>query len=436
MHKVSLAIIVFLNLIRHSHAGEQVRFREDFSPGRQYHVSVRVQIAGSLTLPAEASAAPKVLTITGSSAIEYDERILTAGADRTVQKTIRNYQRMDFERKVGDQQQQNSLRPEVRRLVVLRQNQVEVPFAPAGPLMWGELDLVRTDVFTPALAGLLPANSATEGGIWKATSAAVQELTDLERIDEGELQCRFDGISTLAGRRQAKVSFQGAVRGLGEDGPTRHRLEGSFYFDLESQHLSYLSMKGVQDLLDKTGKEVGKIEGTFVLTRQPLNTSHDLADGALRGVALDPTEENTQLLFDNPEMGVRFLHSRRWRVASANPSTRQITLDEQRGSGLILTIEPVERVPSASQFQSEVRTWLTKQKATVYKIHPLEGGNGFEHFAVDAEVMKERVWLDYYVIRQPRGGATLAARLLPSDLATLRRDVQRLVASVQLASPK
>ena len=37
-------------------------------------------------------------------------------------------------------------------------------------------------------------------------------------------------------------------------------------FDLESRHLSYLYLKGGNFLLDKDGKEVGRIDGQFVLT--------------------------------------------------------------------------------------------------------------------------------------------------------------------------
>src|SRR5207253_1999102 len=142
-------------------------------------------LSGSLTLPGEKGQAARSLAIAGKSAIEYDERILSQAADGKVKKTLRMYGRMDFERKVGDQLQQNSLRPEVRRLVILRHNHVEVPFAPAGPLTWGEIDLVRTDVFTPALAGLLPERAVQPGATWQAGLYAVQELTDLERVDEG-----------------------------------------------------------------------------------------------------------------------------------------------------------------------------------------------------------------------------------------------------------
>jgi hypothetical protein len=293
-------------------AEEAVRLREEFPAGYQYHVSARVELSGSLTLPAEkGKAAPKPLTVSGDSAIEYDERVLAPAADGTVDKTARIYRRCELHRTVGGQPQQSGVRPEVRRLVVLRRENIEVPFSPDGPLTWGEIDLIRTDVFTPALAGLLPDGPVRPGEHWPAKRTAIQELTDLEHIDEGGVECRFDQVSTLDGRRHARVAFSGTVRGTNEDGPNRQQLDGYLFFDLESRHLSYLSLKGINFLLNKDGKEVGRVEGQFVLTRRVNTAAADLSAEALRGVVLDPNDDNTRLLYDDENLGVRFLYPRR-----------------------------------------------------------------------------------------------------------------------------
>jgi len=64
--------------------------REQFPANYQYHVSSRVEISGSLTLPAEqGKPAPKPLPVAGTSALEYDERVLAAGSDGQVQKAGR-----------------------------------------------------------------------------------------------------------------------------------------------------------------------------------------------------------------------------------------------------------------------------------------------------------------------------------------------------------
>jgi hypothetical protein len=409
--------------------GQQpVRMVEAFAPGYQYHVSCRVNVSGTLGIPGSKD---KQLAVTGSSAIEFDERVLVE-KDRKVDRTIRVYRKMDFERMVGANRQQNSLRPAVRRMVILRHNQFEVPFSPEGPLTWGEIDLVRTDVFTPALAGLLPQQAVRPGERWQADTVAVKELTDLERIDEGSLTCTFDSLTTLVGRQQARVSFQGSVRGVGEDGPARHQLEGQLYFDLASNHLSYVHVKGIHFLIDKNGQPQGKIEGTFVLTREPVTGARELTDEDLRGLVLEPNAENTLLLFEQADLGVRFLYPRRWHVAGV--SGRQIALDDNRGNGLLLTIETAARLPTGAQFHQEARTWLTQQKASVYRMDNTRSfAAGIENFAVDAEINKQRVVLDYYVVRHAQGGATVTARLAPGDLISLRKDVDRIVKSLQPA---
>jgi hypothetical protein len=403
-----------------------VRMVEPFVVGYQYHVSCRVNITGTLQV---ADMKDKQMALTGSSAIEFDERVLVE-KDRKVDKTIRVYRKMDFERKVGEQQQRSSLRPAIRRMVILRHNHLEVPFSPEGPLTWAEIDLVRTDVFTPALAGLLSVQAVKPGDRWQAGEVAVKELTDLERIDEGGLTCTFDALTTLVGRRQARVSFKGSVRGVGEDGPARHQLDGQLYFDLVSNHLSYIHVKGTHFLLDKNGQPQGQVEGTFVLTREPQSPARDLTDADLRGLVLEPNEDNTLLLFEQADVGVRFLYPRRWRLAGV--SGRQIGLDENRGSGLLLNLEPAAKLPTAAQFHQEARTWLTQQKANVFRMdNPKALTPTLDNFAVDAEINKQRMVLDYYVLRHTQGGATAVARLAPGDLANLRKDVDRSVRSVQ-----
>jgi hypothetical protein len=313
-----------------------------------------------------------------------------------------------------------------------------VPFSPDGPLTWGEIDLVRTDVFTPALTGLLPAGPVRPGDRWNASLDAVQELTDLERIEEGGVSCRLEQTVTLSGRRHARVGFSGAVRGVGEDGRSRHQLEGYFFFDLESNHLSYLSINGVQQMLDKDGKVVGKVEGHFVLTRRPQPRVRELSDEGLRGAALEPNEDNTLLLYDNPDLGLRFLHPRRWRVAGVRG--RQVALDEGKGNGMLLTVDSLKQTPTAAAYVQEVRTWLQQQKATLLSAEPPRpvqaGPPSVERFSLDVMLNRERVVLTYFVVRQGAGGVTVVARLLPADLASLAREAERIARSIQVTRPQ
>jgi hypothetical protein len=437
---------VTLTLIAATSASAQgpVTLRETFAAGSQYHVSSRVELSGSLTpppaKPASAGAAaevPKPVTITGQSAIEYDERLLQA-PDPQVQKALRIYRRIELQRKLGDQPQEGTLRPSVRRLVVLRTKSAKVPFSPDGPLTWGEIDLIRADLFTPALAGLLPDKPVRSGDRWSAGAAAVQELTDIERVEEGTIECKLEELTTLAGRRHARVGISGAVRGINEDGPTRQQIDGYFFFDLESNHLSYLSFKGIHSLLDANGKESGRIEGRFVLTRQANQRSADLSDEALRGVVVEPSAENTLLLYDNADLGVRLLYPRRWRVGGVRG--RQVVLDEVNGNGMLVTLEAAARMPTAAQFLAESRDYLEKQKARVQRIQPPQrlgqAPHELDHFGLEIDMGGQAASMDYYIVRQAQGGATLAARLLPANAAEMRKDVERIARSVTITAPQ
>jgi hypothetical protein len=413
-------------------ADEPVRLQERFPVGYQYHVSTRVDLSGTLTPPPEKDKpAPRPLALSGDSAIEYDERVLTVAPDGRVTKTARYCRRMDFQRTVAGRPQQTALRPEVRRLVLLRHKNTEVPFSPDGPLTWGEIDLVRTDVFTPALAGLLPEGPVRADDRWTASQAAVQELTDMERIDEGKLECRLEGL-TRGTRRQAKVTFRGEVRGTNEDGPSRQQLQGHFLFDLDGHYLSYLLLKGTHSLLEKDGREVGRIEGRFALERQ-VRSAPELSDAAVRYLTVEPNENNTQLLYDNPDLGVRFLYPRRWRVSGVRGS--QVTLDTSDGSGLLLTLDTTARTPSGAQFLAESRGWLEKQKARLLRAEPprrVQESPPLERFTLEAEMGGQKFLMDYYVSRQAQGGVTLAARLPSGDVGALRREVERIARSVTI----
>jgi hypothetical protein len=350
-----------------------------------------------------------------------------------VQKTLRICQRFEIQRSVAEQPQQNVLRPEVKRLVVLRDKQAKAPFSPDGPLTWSEIDLVRTEIFTPLLAGLLPARTVREQDRWSPSTAALQELTGMVQIESATLECTFSQVTRQGSRTVARVTFSGTVQGNSEVGSTRQQLDGYFLFDLDSNHVAFLSLRGAHSLLDENKREVGRMEGRFVLTREVKPAAGELADDVLRGLALEPTSENTRLLYDNPDLGVRFLHSRRWKVNGVRGT--QITLDTPEGNGLLVTVEPDSRMPTAAQFLAESRDFLTGQKARILETYPpqqVRANPSLERFVLEAEMGGKRLWLDYHLLRTAQGGALLAARLLPGDLPAVRQEIEQIARSVTI----
>jgi hypothetical protein len=426
MPRQLIAVSMMLTGLASNAYSQPIRLTESFAKDAQYHVRCEVEITGTLSVQGKA----KPLNVVGKSSIQYDERILQISANHRVERTVRYYRQLAFERKVGDEEQRNKLRPEAHRLVILRHNHIEVPFCPTTPLTWGEIELVRTDVFAPALRGLFPSGPVSPGDSWRADDIAMRELTDLEKIEKADLTCRFEKVTTLLGRRNAHVQFEGKVQGLGEDGHALHELRGSYYIDLDADFMSYLYVKGTHHLLDKTGKATGKIDGSFMMTRSPGAQSKEISDDALRGMTLEPNAENSLLLFEHPQTGARFLYPRNWHVAGVND--KQIGVDEKRGCGVLITLTPAASTPNGTQFFNETVSFLQKERAKLTRAEkPRVVQSGLETFSFEGELANQKVVLQYYTTRQGDHGATLTARILPAHAAEVQGDVERIARSLQ-----
>lgn len=440
-NRLTLPALFLAVLARSATAQEAVTLSEQFRPEHATKVEVQVKLTGKLTLPStQKNKEPQLIPITGTSKLVYEERLLNPDADELADdkgllKTVRAYRTVSFERTVGEAKQDAGIRPSVRRMVLIKSGARKAPFSPDGPLTWGEIDVVRTDVFTPVLVpGLLPPNAVRPGQSWKASAAAVSELTDMEKIEDGAITVEFVGVAKLNERRLARLKLSGTIRGVNEDGPNRQKIDGTAYFDLDSNVLTYLSVKGTHELLDGKAQTVGVVEGQFTMTRAPIaKVPADISDASLRDLELKRTADNTLLLYDNADLGVRFLHARGWRVGAVQG--QQVTLDHARGGGILITLEAPAKVPTADDYLSEVTGFLTKEKAKIsatekpvrVRAEPVQ----LDRFSITANIGGEKFRLEYAVLKQTDGGATVAARL-PADDAGARPEVERIVRSLSV----
>lgn len=407
-----------------------VRLTEKFDEALPYRVELKTTMAGKLTVPAtEKGRPPEVVPVVGNSHLVYDERPLPLDDNRTA-RAIRAYRTVEVNRTVGDREQKADLRPAVRRMVVLRsESGKKAPFSPDGALTLNEIDVVRNDVFPPVLVpGLLPTRAVQPGDRWTASTATVTDLTDLNSIEEGGLTVEFVSVVNVGNRRHAKLKVGGTVKGTNDDGPTRQKLDGTAYFDLEADRLSYLKLTGTHELIDQEGKVAGRLEGTFTLTRQASPKFGDLTAEAVKGLDLSPTPDNSLLLYQNPELGVQFLYPRRWRLGLVRG--RQIALEEPTGGGILLTVEPPARVPTAEQYMREVRASLVKDRTAARLTDApkriAERPVRLDRFGFDAEIDRKPVRLEYGVAATADGGVLLAAKL-PAGDKELRADVERVL---------
>jgi hypothetical protein len=150
-------------------------------------------------------------------------------------------------------------------------------------------------------------------------------------------------------------------------------------------------------------------------------------------VKLEPGADNTRVLYENPDLGVRFLYPRRWWVTGVRGN--QVTMDTAEGHGLLITLEPAEKAPTAAQFLKESQDWLNGQKARILRTDPVRtipGTPVVEHFGLEAEMAGQKFLMDYFLLRQGKTVILLAARTLPGNQDVVRFEVEQLARSMQV----
>lgn len=428
VYKACPVFCVFCMLAPLADAQPAIRLAETTTTTGAWRIESRSELSGTLKVPGT-DGQGKLLVVRGTSAISYDERILALDAKGGAERVVRAYRKAELKRTLGDQAQEGGIRPEVRRVVLLRRDTVEVPFSPEAPLTRGEIELVRTDVFAPALNGLLPGREVTAGQSWPAEAGVVRELTDMIIIREGGITCRFAEVQEIDRKKVARITFQGVVSGANEDGPCRQEVEGFLYFDIIQGAIAYLSLRGKHVLPGPNGSDGGTLDGRFVLTRTPIDPPPGLSDAGLAGARLVPDDDNTLLL---EELGpLKLEYPRRWKVAQARQD--QITLDGADGSGVLVSLTPPGRGPTPAAYLEETRTWLAKNEGVATRVDPpREVEPGLSGFVIEATLKGKPAILEYYVRTAPEGTLLVAGRLNPGDAAA-RADLGRLARRTRLA---
>jgi hypothetical protein len=420
---------------------QYVTIQEIVKPGMSVEIKTSVNLTGSLTELKSDAKRPNTISVWASGQSHYRERFLDVANKGEVTTLARRYLKAMLEKERGEAKQGIQLRSAVERIAVERIDDQTTLFSPDGPLTGPELDLLRAESFVPALRGLLPTKPAKTGDQWQASNVAASELTGVSPIESGGLNCVFYEVKSSDSGTMARINFSGTLVGPTDQGPTRLAVDGHLLFDLDQQLVSYILMNGRSEILDSSGKTTGKLEGRYELRRQPAIDDPRLADIALAGVALKPNSENTALLFEAPQLGVRFQYPRNWELVSI--AKNNVQFEEPTGGNMRLTFDPVP-APSVDKLQSDLLGWLKQQKATVQvkesaETETLTDALKAERFTVRAEHQKHDKEWTYLIVRNANRSAVLAANFIQDRAEAIRSDqyfVARTLEFFERESPK
>jgi hypothetical protein len=413
-------------------APEKVLLYEDFQTRKPVRIDIGTTLSGRLALPDRENkrdGKPEVVTVTGTARLDYDEVLLPRDAEGNL-VALRQYRDVEFRRRLGDTDQQAGVRAGVRRMVVLRNAAgKKVPFSPDGPLTLAEIDVVRTDLFSPVLVtGLLPKPPAGVGNTWPASDAAVVELTDFNEVEKNELVIELAAFLMIDGRKHAKLTIAGTVRGTGEDGVSIQTFAGTGYFDTERKIFVSLSLSAKNQLLGPDGKTVnGEVAGTFVVRRAYV-TDSPLTAEVVKGFEPTPTDAKTRLLFNDPEFGATFTYPRRWRLGTVGQG--RLTVNEATGAaGIQLTRYAPDGTTVDKQF-AEAKELAARQKWTVTGATPPKDGR----FTLSVTTDKgDNLKLDTRVLSTADGVTVLSARYPVARAAELLPQIDSILDGVTLA---
>ncbi len=409
-------------------ASENYRLSETFSIGNRFRIQTTTELSGSMFFTPN-NQQQKHIQIKGSSQIDFDETILALDSSNKVNKSFRDYRKVELSRTLDGQKQETTLRPETRRLALFRQGLKKIPFSLEAFLTWNELDLIRTEVFPCALSGLFSSRSVGLNESWGAGLEAVQELTDLEVLESCQVSCKLDSVNLVNNSQTARVSFLGKASGINEDGPNQQILDGYIFFNCETRHLSFLYLKGTSILKNKEGKDVGRIEGRYTLSRELLPAIH-LDNKFL--AQYEPDANNTRLLFESRETAFSFHYPRDWRVTSQ--SEFQATLDHSKDAGLLITKEKESKYASSAIYRDDALGFIRQQQFRIENQGVIQAVNdtpGLDFFSFDVQIESRRMYLLYFFYRIGRSVFTIACRCPQENKAGLRSDVMRVVSSIK-----
>jgi hypothetical protein len=410
----------------------KITLREQYQSGEQYQVTTTTELSGDFFLPGDTArkVLPRTLRKSGNARSSYDERILAVDANQQPVKTVRRYLTLHALQKIGEDMTTAQLRGAIKHVILQRDGQANVTFSPDGPMLLGEIEQVRTDIFIPRLAALLPGQAVAVGQGWKADPSGVQELTDLQQIQTGELNCTLQKIEQQGGRDTAVVQFMGDISGAGPQGPNRQTMQGTYHFDLQANRLVSLRFEVTSRTMDKDGKESGNATASYQLVR---NLASDAAVNTA-GLALEPTEDNTLILVQEPRLALDMLHSRRW--VPRPMSDKQWAIDGPSGSGLTVQFETAANVPEADKIRKDIETALGRTAQGLRaESDPAGWSDGYtraQRLAWRGTQNGKEFVFEYFLWKQGPKGAIVAARYFAPEATQAQKDAERMIRSLKL----
>jgi hypothetical protein len=413
-----VGILLALASVCHALRAETVELSEP-NDSRVTSVRSRVKVTGQLLT---AAGAGKTIPLQLSADAQYrflERRLEGAGRDAEAFRSARLYRFAANDAEVtpvdapsGTPSKKSSMRlPETRHLIVAH-GQREGPFlySPTATLTYDQVELLRTPGDSLSLLGLLPRAQVQVGESWPLETWAVQMLTGIEAMTNGDVTCQLMGATA----ESATVTFSGSAEGATLGAVTKVDVTGELTFDRKANLIRQARLQQSEK------RAVGAIAPGMELTAivdlerslaDETNETRLLSDAAVAKIPLEPSAEMKFLRFES--WGLRFYHDRHWHQFHQTSDVAVLRLMEQGSLIAQVNIAPIPsaaagRHTSEEQFQADIRRNLGNRLKAITKVETLPPQNSADRrylHRVTVEGTSDGLpmtWL-YYLCAAPTG---------------------------------
>ncbi|MBY0586843.1 hypothetical protein K2X85_06685 [bacterium] len=390
--------------------------------------------AGSKTPPP-----PKELNRTefsGSSKVVFRERQLPSAPPADGTRLFRAYDIVEYARNLGEQEEKARLRQQVRRVLLDPMEKGFVIYSPDGPMRLAELSMLADHSHLPLLETFLPEKELKVGDTWPADSKALVELTGLDSVESGSVECKYEGEVTIQDIPYAQISATGSFIGITGGQRSRCNLRAGLYLDAKTNRFVSMRAVGKQETLGPEDKVLGEVQVDFQVLIEPADNDKELNDQVVTKLPTQATPDLLRLVFELPEKGFRLVHGRQWilqrvdgdRFFFAGPNV-----------SFVVTLEPEDKVPTVESYRDQVAHYMKDQKIETKPSQPPEtkeiDGLSLSHFQYQAKIKDRPSLLDYWVLSMGNRGLTIASNAADPAPEGVLADLSAMIARIELFDP-
>ena len=388
-------------------AKSPVNLQSQRKAGQTDRVEVRLEVGGETQYMDEGKPQREKMSVLCE--LDYVEKTLEVPADpKKVWRSVRDYQKVSVDVKVGDGRFKPTLKPEHRLIAVEAAEKAATLFSPGGSLTRDELDAVDIQVNNLLLDRLLPEKAVTVGDRWPHSAELLTALLGLDEVAKTTVQSTLKEVAKTVARFEITGRVEGAVGGVS----TVVDIKGRYRFNLLNKRIDWIGM-----LIKEVRQSSFVVDGVDAVSRlaikiTPIDEPASLADDALAKLDLETNPGATFLTYESANGDWQCQYDRRWHIHHQRPKVdaavlRMVDRGELAGQCNLAALpqrEP-DKLVSLKEFQEDVRKALGKSFGEFVEASQSANDANYRVYRVAVDGTSSEIsmrWI-YYLVADPQG---------------------------------